>query len=189
MEERASLDCQVAQRRYEVRDGLAGGQTTTYLVSSGHFVPVLTGYSVPSSDPTGKPFFGSRGVRKCRELTPPQVLAAFVRVPMAVRSLVTRDCVLVWLETQFQQSFNTPNKAADEERATMLRIYETIVDELVRSERERDLNPTTTEKVNAEETSTEKEPMKSLPGWLLDIDIFIQRASFEAGEHLFSAHT
>ena len=178
------MDRQVTQRWYEVRDGLAGSQTASYLVPSGHFVPVFTRHPIPSSDPTGKPIVGSRRVLKCRELILVQVLAAFVRVPMAVRSLVTRDCVLVWLETQFQQSFNTPNKAADEERATMLRIYETIVCELVRSERQRDLTPNTTDEANPEDTSAEKEPAKSLPGWILDIDIFIQRASFEAGEHL-----
>lgn len=100
---------------------------------------------------------------------------------MAVRSLVNRDCVLIWLETQFQQSFNTPNKAADEERDSMLSIYESIVDELVRSEQQRAMTSSIIEKADSTETFAE-EPVKSLPGWLLDIDIFIQRASFEAGE-------
>ena len=111
-----------------------------------------------------------------------QVLASFVRVPMVVRSLVNRDCVLVWLETQFQQSFDTPNKAADEERASMLKIYETIIDHLVRLEQQRDLTPNTAE-VNGDTGNTSmEEPLKSVPSWVLDIDIFVQRASFEAGK-------
>jgi hypothetical protein len=111
-----------------------------------------------------------------------QALASFVRVPMAVRSLVTRDCILIWLETQFQQSLQTPNKAADEERASMLQIYETIVAELVRAEEQRGTTARAIENGDQEDSAA-GQSVRSSPGWILDVDIFVQRASFEAGEY------
>lgn len=110
-------------------------------------------------------------------------MASFARVPLAARSLVNRDCILVWLAVEWDDTYQRPNKAAEEEQGSILRIYKDIIETLsTLEEQRRDRDALTiAEKGDAEVESVSK-ASPARPGWIMDVSSFISKAAATAGE-------
>jgi hypothetical protein len=93
---------------------------------------------------------------------------------LAARSLVNRDCILIWLSSEWDETLLRPNKAADEERSSILRIFADVIQTLSGLElqrRERD----------ADSESKGDETVSARPTWLTDVGMFIKKAAIGAG--------
>jgi hypothetical protein len=119
-------------------------------------------------------------------------LASFIRVPLASRSLVNRDCILVWLAYEWDDTYRRPNKAAEEEQESILRIYREIVETLSTLElQRRDRDAATKAENGGYETKPKLEPEAghARPGWLLDVGSFVKNAAPKAGKSFqFTCH-
>jgi hypothetical protein len=101
--------------------------------------------------------------------------------------LVNRDCILVWLAAEWDDTYRHPNKAAEEEQGSILRIYKDIIETLSTLEEQRRNRDALTiaEKGDvAVESASKASPAR--PGWIMDVSSFISKAAATAGESLSS---
>jgi hypothetical protein len=107
---------------------------------------------------------------------------------------VNRDCILVWLNGEWDETIHRPNKAADEEQESILRIFGDVVEtlstlELQRRERDSVANGSVPkEKENGDVMEVDSdEAVVARPTWLADVARFIKKAAPTAdGERLES---
>jgi hypothetical protein len=97
-----------------------------------------------------------------------------VRIPLAARSLVNRDCILVWLSSEWDETLQRPNKAAEEERTSILRIFADVIETLCSLEMQRRERDAVAEEGNGDATVAR-------PTWLTDVAVFIKKAAVQAG--------
>ena len=93
---------------------------------------------------------------------------------MAARSLVNRDCILIWLSSEWDETLLRPHKAADEERSSILRIFGDVIQTLSGLELQR------RERDGAAE-GKDDEAVIARPTWLTDVGMFIKKAAIQAG--------
>jgi hypothetical protein len=89
--------------------------------------------------------------------------------------LVNRDCILIWLSSEWDETLLRPNKAAEEERASILRIFGDVIETLTTLELQRRERDAVAEKSDDDATVAR-------PTWLTDVASFVKKAAIQAGE-------
>lgn len=91
---------------------------------------------------------------------------------------MNRDCVLVWLISEWDETLSRPNKAAEEERTSILRIFSDVVDTLSVLEHQRRQNDAAAPEDKADLGVVAR------PTWLTDVAVMIKKAAHQAGKSI-----
>lgn len=89
----------------------------------------------------------------------------------------------MWLAYEWDDTYRSPNKAAEEEQESILRIYREIVETLSTLELQRRDRDAASKAENGDtEMKTESEAEHARPGWLMDVGSFVKNAAPKAGK-------